>query len=134
MVLALSFLFCSLHTPLLTEVEVIVKFAEYEYRYGDPSRGQTLLESVIANYPKRLDVWSRYFDLLIKQGNKDATRSRVVVCVCVCVCVCVHVCVCVCVRVRVRVRVCVCMCACVCMCVHECVCVCVHLQVIVRTP
>ena len=56
-------------------MEVVVKFAEFEYKHGDPSRGQTLLESVIANYPKRLDVWSRYFDLLIKQGNKDATRS-----------------------------------------------------------
>ena len=57
------------------DVEVIVKFAEFEYKYGDPSHGQTLLESVIANYPKRLDVWSRYFDLLIKHGSKDAIRS-----------------------------------------------------------
>ena len=57
------------------DVEVIVKFAEFEYKYGDPSHGQTLLESVIANYPKRLDVWSRYFDLLIKHSSKDAIRS-----------------------------------------------------------
>ena len=64
-----------LYTYMHADVEVIVKFAEFEYKYGDPSHGQTLLESVIANYPKRLDVWSRYFDLLIKQGSKDAIRS-----------------------------------------------------------
>ena len=55
-------------------MEVIVKFAEFEYKHGDPSHGQTLLESVIANYPKRLDVWSRYLDLLIKQGDREAVR------------------------------------------------------------
>ena len=51
-----------------------MKFAEFEYKHGDPSHGQTLLESVIANYPKRLDVWSRYLDLLIKQGDREAVR------------------------------------------------------------
>jgi rRNA biogenesis protein RRP5 len=60
--------------PKAHHVDMIVKFAEFEYKIGDPSRGQTLFENVVSNYPKRLDVWSRYFDMSIKQGDRESTR------------------------------------------------------------
>ena len=69
-------MYCVCYTLSLLpkDVEMIVKFAEFEYKMGDPSRGQTLFENVVANYPKRLDVWSRYFDMSIKQPDKETTR------------------------------------------------------------
>ena len=73
--LAFPFLFvftCFTHS--CEDVDMIVKFAEFEYKIGDPSRGQTLFENVVSNYPKRLDVWSRYFDMSIKQGDRESTR------------------------------------------------------------
>ena len=61
-------------TLLCTDVDVIVKFSQYEFQYGDVERGKTMLESVLRNYPKRVDVWSVYIDLLIKQEDLDHVR------------------------------------------------------------
>ena len=52
-----------------TDVNVIVKFSQYEFQYGDIEQGKTMFESVLHNYPKRVDVWSVYIDLLIKQED-----------------------------------------------------------------
>ena len=48
---------------------MLVKFSQYEFQYGDVERDKTMLESVLRNYPKRVDVWSVYIDLLIKQED-----------------------------------------------------------------
>ncbi|KAI9002578.1 hypothetical protein DFJ74DRAFT_696109 [Hyaloraphidium curvatum] len=49
-------------------IETIVKFAQMEFRFGEPERGRTILESVVSTYPKRLDIWSIYLDM--EQGSK----------------------------------------------------------------
>jgi hypothetical protein len=49
-----------------------------EFRCGCAERGRSIFEGVLANAPKRTDLWNVYIDQ---------------VCVCVCVlrvCVCVH--------------------------------------------
>ena len=56
------------------DVNVIVKFSQYEFQYGDVERGKTMLESVLRNYPKRVDIWSVYIDLLIKQEDFNHVR------------------------------------------------------------
>lgn len=43
--------------PQLTRDVAVV-----EYHEGSAERGRTLFESAISNYPKRLDLWSIYFD------------------------------------------------------------------------
>ena len=48
---------------------MIVKFSQYEFQYGDVEQGKTMFESVLHNYPKRVDVRSVYIDLLIKQKD-----------------------------------------------------------------
>ena len=53
---------------------MIVKFSQYEFQYGDAERGKTMFESVLRNYPKRVDVWSVYIDLLIKQEDFNHVR------------------------------------------------------------
>lgn len=44
-------------------VAVIMKFSQLEYRHGSVERGRTVFESLIGNYPKRLDVWSVFLDM-----------------------------------------------------------------------
>ncbi|CDF38916.1 unnamed protein product [Chondrus crispus] len=44
-------------------VRVISKFAQFEYKYGTSERGRTVFESLVANFPKRLDLWNVYLDM-----------------------------------------------------------------------
>jgi rRNA biogenesis protein RRP5 len=44
-------------------VAVIMKFAQLEYKYGSSERGRTVFESLVGNFPKRLDLWSVYLDM-----------------------------------------------------------------------
>ena len=62
---------------------MIVKFSQYEFQYGDVERGKTMLESVLRNYPKRVDVWSVYIDLLIKQEDFNHVRYMFMIFTCV---------------------------------------------------
>ncbi|XP_048585462.1 protein RRP5 homolog isoform X2 [Nematostella vectensis] len=61
--------------PTRKHVETIVQFALMEFKNGDPQRGQTVLESVLSNYPKRTDIWSVYIDMMSKQGHPDTVRQ-----------------------------------------------------------
>ena len=51
------------------------KFAQIEFRYGEAERGKTMFETILANYPKRTDLWSVYADQLVKTGDLDAARA-----------------------------------------------------------
>ncbi|WAR58673.1 hypothetical protein PtB15_10B11 [Puccinia triticina] len=53
------------------------KFAQLEYKFGDPERGRTLFEGMLDNYPKRLDLWNVYVDLEIKAGTAAANIRSV---------------------------------------------------------
>ena len=57
-----------------TDVEVISKFAHLENRLGEPERAQTLMEHILTSYPKRVDVWSSYVDMLVKNGQLESAR------------------------------------------------------------
>ncbi|XP_069678974.1 rRNA biogenesis protein RRP5 isoform X2 [Periplaneta americana] len=56
-------------------VEIISKFAQLENRLGEPERAQTLMEHILTSYPKRIDIWSSYVDMLVKNGQLDAARQ-----------------------------------------------------------
>ena len=45
------------------------KFAQLEFRFGEPERGKTMFEGLLSSYPKRVDVWSIYMDVLVKVKN-----------------------------------------------------------------
>ena len=51
------------------------KFAQIEFRYGESERGKTMFETILANYPKRTDLWSVYADQLVKTGDLDSARA-----------------------------------------------------------
>ena len=62
--------------PLLcnTDVETIAKFAQMEFKHGEPERGKTMFENILSNYPKRTDLWSVYVDMVIKTDDIEAVR------------------------------------------------------------
>ncbi|KAJ3219197.1 hypothetical protein HDU67_002193 [Dinochytrium kinnereticum] len=55
-------------------LKAICKFAQMEFKMGEPERGRTLFEGIISNHPKRLDMWSIYLDMEIKNGDVAITR------------------------------------------------------------
>ena len=52
--------------PKHKHVRLLTKMAQMEYRSGFLERGKTCFESLLANNPKRLDIWSIYLDEHIK--------------------------------------------------------------------
>lgn len=59
-----------------TGVDVTNRFAQMEMKYGDRVKACSMFESLLAHYPKRLDVWNVFVDLLVK--NKDFEKARTV--------------------------------------------------------
>ena len=56
-------------------IEMSSKFAQVEFRYGESERGKTMFETILANFPKRTDLWSVYADQLVKIGDLDSARA-----------------------------------------------------------
>jgi rRNA biogenesis protein RRP5 len=55
-------------------VLVTLRFAQEEFDIGSQERGRTLFEGLLANYPKRTDLWIVYVDQESKHGNYDRAR------------------------------------------------------------
>lgn len=58
----------------LSGVDVIAKFAQLEFRYGDAERGRSMFDKVLSSYPKRTDLWSVFIDLMVKYGVQKDVR------------------------------------------------------------
>lgn len=58
----------------LSGVDVIAKFAQLEFRYGDAERGRAMFDKVLTSYPKRTDLWSVFIDLMVKYGSQKDVR------------------------------------------------------------
>ncbi|ESO96309.1 hypothetical protein LOTGIDRAFT_144090, partial [Lottia gigantea] len=56
-------------------IEMISKVAQMEIKFGDGERGRTMYENLVTNYPKRLDLWSVYIDMIRILGDLDGTRK-----------------------------------------------------------
>ncbi|XP_041116751.1 protein RRP5 homolog [Polyodon spathula] len=61
--------------PDKEHVDLIVKFAQLEFRFGDAERAKSMFESTLGNYPRRTDLWSVYIDMMIKYGSQKEVRS-----------------------------------------------------------
>lgn len=57
-------------------VRVISKFAQFEYKYGSSERGRTVFESLVSNFPKRLDLWNVYLDMETNKCREDDGEER----------------------------------------------------------
>ena len=56
------------------DVDIISKFAQLEFKDGEPERGKTMFESLLSSYPRRIDLWSVYIDMMIKLGESKPVR------------------------------------------------------------
>lgn len=65
-------LFLSADVP--ADVKTIAKFAQMEFRHGDPERGRTIFEGILDSHPKRVDLWYVYIDLETRLQNLAAVR------------------------------------------------------------
>ena len=63
--------------PAHQHLEITLKFAQLEFndRGGNAERGRTLLEGLIATWPKRLDIWHILLNLEIRRDEKDRVRA-----------------------------------------------------------
>ncbi|KAK2815754.1 hypothetical protein Q5P01_026221 [Channa striata] len=61
--------------PAKESVDVIAKFAQLEFRYGDVEKGRTMFDKVLTSYPKRTDLWSVFIDLMVKHGSQKEVRA-----------------------------------------------------------
>lgn len=61
-------------------IAVISKFAQLEYKFGSAERGRTVFESLVGNFPKRLDLWNIYLDMETGQcRNVDEDKREEIV-------------------------------------------------------
>ncbi|KAI0756786.1 U3 snoRNP-associated protein Rrp5 [Daedaleopsis nitida] len=56
-------------------LKTICKFAQLEYKLGDPERGKTIFEGIVDSHPKRWDMWSIYMDMEAGQGDIMSLRN-----------------------------------------------------------
>ncbi|KAM6498466.1 hypothetical protein JOM56_006414 [Amanita muscaria] len=56
-------------------LKTISRFAQLEYKYGDPERGRTIFEGIVDSHPKRWDLWSIYMDMETGQRNIQSLRN-----------------------------------------------------------
>ena len=74
--------FCHVAAQILIvvflDVETIAKFAQMEFKFGEPERGKTMYENILSTYPKRTDLWSVYVDMVTKHKEFDAARYGIV--------------------------------------------------------
>ncbi|NXY40635.1 RRP5 protein, partial [Ceuthmochares aereus] len=61
--------------PTKEHVDVISRFAQLEFRFGDSGHAKALFESTLSSYPKRTDIWSIYMDIMIKHGSQKEVRD-----------------------------------------------------------
>ncbi|KAI4119545.1 MAG: hypothetical protein LQ345_000542 [Seirophora villosa] len=66
--------------PPHTHLDLTRSFALLEYSSspgGDPERGRTLFENLLATFPRKLDLWTVYVDAEVKKegDNKERIRS-----------------------------------------------------------
>ena len=62
--------------PSARHVEVLSKFAQLEFRYGSAERGRTVFDGILSSYPKRVDIWSIYIDMELKEGDAEPTKRK----------------------------------------------------------
>ena len=55
-------------------LQVLSKYAQLEFKHGSAERGRTVFDGILSNYPKRVDVWSVFMDMELKQAEPEPTR------------------------------------------------------------
>lgn len=57
-----------------SDVSMISRFALLCNKYDEKNHAHALFEQILVSYPKRVDCWSQYIDILIKANDIDIAR------------------------------------------------------------
>ena len=62
--------------PSHTHLALTSKFAQLEFKHGNPERGRTIFETLLSQWPKRLDLWNVLLDMEISHpaSNEEVVR------------------------------------------------------------
>ncbi|XP_055375156.1 protein RRP5 homolog [Condylostylus longicornis] len=60
--------------PERQHINIIVAFANLNHKYEEKEMAHTLMEQVLTSYPKRVDVWCQYVDMLVKDSLIEPAR------------------------------------------------------------
>lgn len=61
--------------PRRKHVKATFRTALLEFKQGSAERGRTVFESLVRNYPKRVDIFNAYVDQEVKKGDIDRARA-----------------------------------------------------------
>ncbi|GAB0097371.1 RRP5 [Sergentomyia squamirostris] len=61
--------------PQRDHIFIISSFAKLHNKHGERETAHALLEQIITSYPKRVDIWSMYVDMLVKDSRQDLARD-----------------------------------------------------------
>ncbi|KAG0668266.1 rRNA biogenesis protein rrp5 [Maudiozyma exigua] len=61
--------------PKRDHIEVVKKFAQIEFAKGEPEKGRSLFEGLIADASKRIDIWNVYIDQEMKIKEKSKVED-----------------------------------------------------------
>lgn len=61
--------------PLKDHIEIVKRFAQLEFNIGDAEQARSLFEGLIADKPKRFDLWNVYIDQEIKKNEKQKVED-----------------------------------------------------------
>lgn len=56
------------------DINTISRFAILCNKYEEKNHAHALFEQILVSYPKRVDCWSQYIDILIKANDIDIAR------------------------------------------------------------
>lgn len=55
-------------------MEIIIRFAIMEFKYGEEEQGAAIFETVLSNDPRKVTTWAVYIDQLIKIAQIEQAR------------------------------------------------------------
>ncbi|CAG9825023.1 unnamed protein product [Phaedon cochleariae] len=57
-----------------TQLEIIVRFAIMEFRFGEEEQGAAVFETILSSDPRKVNIWTTYVDQLIKKNRIENAR------------------------------------------------------------
>lgn len=62
-------------TDKKSQMNMIVRFAIFEFQYGEVDKGCAIFETILATHSKKVNIWVTYIDQLIKAKRIDQARQ-----------------------------------------------------------
>jgi len=58
-----------------SHVEISSRFGVLEFKHGESERGKSIFENIVANFPRRVDQWNVYIEMVVKAKETEFARE-----------------------------------------------------------